>query len=123
MNRPPLKYQNTCNQSCCKRVRAYAWERIRRPSFLRIVYIRLLSFSYGLQLENWKLCMGDDFPCLFMEFWNMVDKPERAIPGAWEGGDNQTLPKESNISSTKFETFYSHYRARVPNSQRSPKNY
>lgn len=58
--------------------------------------------------------MGDDFPCLFMNFWNMVDNPERVIPGAWEDGDNQALPKDSNISSTKFQTFYSHCEQEYP---------
>jgi hypothetical protein len=50
------------------------------------VYFRLSNFTYGPLPGDWKFYfvqewyMGSDW---LVEFWDMVEHPERAIPGAW----------------------------------------
>lgn len=55
-------------------------------SVARPNYYRLVSFSYGPRPCDWNLCLvdGGSFDILaFADFWEMVDHPERAMPGFW----------------------------------------
>lgn len=42
-----------------------------------------IHFTYGSKPEDWKLWIFKDIGCEFREFWEMVDSPERGMPGAW----------------------------------------
>lgn len=46
--------------------------------------IRLITFDFGSEPEDWKLYFTEEniFTQL-LKFWDMVDHPERALPGAW----------------------------------------
>jgi len=44
---------------------------LQQPGFLSNPKLRMISFTYGPKLSDW-------------EFWDMVDHPERTMPGAWE---------------------------------------
>ncbi|TGO38231.1 hypothetical protein BHYA_0079g00320 [Botrytis hyacinthi] len=49
----------------------------------------LISFVYGPAIEDWKFWYSLDEPYWnyyknFRDFWELVDHPERGMPGAWE---------------------------------------
>jgi len=44
---------------------------------------RLLSFTYGSLPRDWIFFMTEAMEWHFREFWDMVDHPEHAMPGAW----------------------------------------
>ncbi|KAE8452633.1 hypothetical protein EG329_013892 [Mollisiaceae sp. DMI_Dod_QoI] len=48
-----------------------------------IVEIRLVRFKYGPEPEDWKFWFIQELEPWFFEFWDMVDHPERAMPGTW----------------------------------------
>jgi len=52
----------------------------------RYLTYKLTSFSYGPEPSDWKFWITEDMSLMdkyFREFWDMVDHPERAMPGAW----------------------------------------
>jgi hypothetical protein len=63
--------------------KVYGYERIKRTGFTRAFNVRLLNFNRGPHLDDWEVYMVEDMPSIFMEFWDMIDHPERAMPGAW----------------------------------------
>jgi hypothetical protein len=41
------------------------------------------TFSYGSRPQDWKFWLIPAMDNSFREFWDMVDHPERAMPGYW----------------------------------------
>lgn len=44
----------------------------------------ILAIDYGLKPEDWHMWLSNPLDEWAGEFWDMIDHPERAIPGAWE---------------------------------------
>jgi hypothetical protein len=44
---------------------------------------RIIGFSYGARPNDWKLWVSESTDEFAGQFWDMIDHPERKIPGAW----------------------------------------
>jgi hypothetical protein len=47
------------------------------------LYLRLIAFEFGPKPEHWKFWFSEPTDQLVGEFWDMIDHPERSMPGAW----------------------------------------
>ncbi|KAM0181855.1 hypothetical protein ACHAPF_001379 [Botrytis cinerea] len=49
--------------------------------------VRVLSFTYGPKISDWQFWFTTEPGCIhegwIVEFWDMVEHPERQMPGAW----------------------------------------
>ncbi len=65
--------------------KAMEWESLTSVDYL-IYYrkLRLVSFQYGPLPSDWHFWVTEAMEYYFLEFWDMVDHPERTIPGAWD---------------------------------------
>jgi hypothetical protein len=43
-----------------------------------------ISFEFGPKPSDWHFWITEEIDSSFEEFWDMVDHPERAMPGAWD---------------------------------------
>jgi hypothetical protein len=48
------------------------------------LYLRLIGFEFGPNPEDWKFWFSDPTDQLVGDFWDMVEHPERSMPGAWD---------------------------------------
>jgi hypothetical protein len=48
------------------------------------LYLRLIGFEFGPNPEDWKFWFSEPTDQLVGEFWDMVEHPERRMPGAWD---------------------------------------
>ncbi|KAH8819423.1 hypothetical protein F5884DRAFT_11225 [Xylogone sp. PMI_703] len=46
--------------------------------------VRLIAMEFGPNPEDWKLWLSDPTDQFAGEFWDMIESPERSMPGAWD---------------------------------------
>ena len=47
-------------------------------------HFRVIGLHYGAAAEDWHLWLSNPLDKWAGEFWDMVEHPERAMPGAWD---------------------------------------
>jgi hypothetical protein len=64
------------------------WQRklIGQPGYIWAYYQMgfSISFEFGPKPSDWHFWIIEEMDSSLEEFWNMVDHPERAMPGAWD---------------------------------------
>jgi hypothetical protein len=62
----------------------YTWQRKDGMEATKITLkVRLISFVYGPSSCDWQFWVTEVLDESHTEFWDMVDHPERGMPGAW----------------------------------------
>jgi hypothetical protein len=52
---------------------------------LRVMFKHFsIIFKYGPKPSDWQFWLIEEMDNWFLEFWDMLDHPERAMPGAWD---------------------------------------
>jgi hypothetical protein len=78
------------------------WEWIVLPEKEEEIVYRFLGFDYGPEPADWKFRITAenarfwDALTYFSEFWDMIDHPERAMPGAWSDEFDDDLVTDSS---------------------------
>jgi hypothetical protein len=65
--------------------------------------IKLVGFTYGPNIDDWTFYLTEDEYPWAAEFWDMLDHPERAMPGAWH--DSRTRQLETTWHCAIRERF------------------
>ncbi|KAF4626124.1 hypothetical protein G7Y89_g12034 [Cudoniella acicularis] len=55
---------------------SYAWQEVG--------HLRLIAMDIGLNPRDWKFWFSDPTDQFVGEFWDMIEHPERSMPGAWD---------------------------------------
>jgi hypothetical protein len=50
----------------------------------RRLCLHLIGFEFGSNPEDWKFWFSDPTDQLVGDFWDMVEHPERSMPGGWD---------------------------------------
>jgi hypothetical protein len=50
----------------------------------RWILLRLINFIYGPEPNDWIFWFEPVIEEYFMDFWRMINHPEKTMPGAWE---------------------------------------
>jgi hypothetical protein len=69
---------------------------------------RLVNFAYGPEISDWKLYIVEEMSESFLQFWDMVEHPERSMPGAWKDCDEVLSYLE--YLSDRFDEYEPEYR-------------
>jgi len=63
----------------------------------------MISFTYGPNLSGWEFWFTEVMEWDFWEFWDMVDHPERTMPGAWELNSLQYIGYRDRCAGREWE--------------------
>jgi hypothetical protein len=55
-----------------------------RDNWDRVSFLRLIAMEVGPSPQDWKFWFSDPTDEFVGEFWDMVEHPERSMPGAWD---------------------------------------
>lgn len=71
----------------------------------------LISFSYGPKIDDWKFWFALEKPCWdyyqnFRLFWELVEHPEKGVPGAWY---EDTSDNESDQAFEQWPNFFNDF--------------
>ncbi|KAI0890754.1 uncharacterized protein GGS22DRAFT_151742 [Annulohypoxylon maeteangense] len=63
--------------------RLYFRKNLDMSEFSWLGYLRLISFQFGPDVDDWKVLWNEPTDEFAGDFWNMVEDPILSIPGAW----------------------------------------
>ncbi|KAL3421078.1 hypothetical protein PVAG01_07523 [Phlyctema vagabunda] len=73
--------------ACCSHIDTRVTCCMRWDNY-KVGMARFISFTYGSEPKDWYLWVTEDFSNHFRLFWEMVEHPEWAMPGAWDSSSD-----------------------------------